>query len=49
MSSVPSGLSQNEGLILVIDQGTSGTRVLAVDNRGTVRASAYRSISLRKK
>lgn len=41
--------SQNEGLILVIDQGTSGTRVLALDNSGTVRASAYRSISLRRR
>ncbi len=48
MSSICSGLSQNEGLILVIDQGTSGTRVLALDKHGTSRASAYRSISLHR-
>ena len=48
MISIPSMSSHNEGLILVIDQGTSGTRVLAVDKRGNVRASAYRSISLRR-
>ena len=48
MTSVCSGFSQNEGLILVIDQGTSGTRVLVVDKHGAIRASAYRSISLRR-
>ena len=32
-------------MILSIDQGTTGTRVLLVDESGAVRASAYREIT----
>ncbi len=38
----------NQGLILVIDQGTFGTRAQALDKDGTVRGSAYCAIGLQR-
>ncbi len=39
----------SEGLILVIDQGTFGTRARALDRDGAVRASAYCKIALQRR
>lgn len=47
MSASPLGnrIHDSNGLILAIDQGTTGTTVLLVDHRGNVAARAYREVT----